>query len=136
MIYNAADEAGRYSVRWVLFSRDDPTKVIARAEKPILEPEYWWEKQGQVPNVVFATALVEVNEKWYLYYGAADTRIGLAIAQKPLLRIEVVNTTPYTNTTTLTPVTMPIHIAMLIIVLAIAILSIFLAILVRSSSKA
>ncbi|WFO75059.1 family 43 glycosylhydrolase [Desulfurococcaceae archaeon MEX13E-LK6-19] len=80
LIYNAADENNRYSVGWVLFSKDDPTKVIARSEKPILEPEFEWEIYGQVPNVVFATSLVMVNDRLYLYYGAADTYVGLAVA--------------------------------------------------------
>ena len=81
LIYNAADREGRYYVGWALFSRDDPTKLIARAEKPILSPTYPWEIRGQTPNVVFATALVRVNDTWYLYYGAADTYVGVAIAR-------------------------------------------------------
>ena len=87
LIYNGADENNRYSVGWVLFSKDDPTKVIARAEKPILEPELEWETFGQVPNVTFATALVIVDNKMYLYYGAADTYVGLAIANLTTLNI-------------------------------------------------
>ncbi|NPA96932.1 MAG: glycosidase, partial [Crenarchaeota archaeon] len=49
LIYNAADREGRYYVGWALFSRDDPSKLIARAEKPILSPTYAWEIEGQTP---------------------------------------------------------------------------------------
>ena len=32
--------------------------------------------------MVFAEGLVEIDGKWYLYYGAADTRVCLAVADK------------------------------------------------------
>ena len=67
---------------WVLFDKDDPTKVLARAEKPILEPEASWERFGQVPNVTFAEGLVIKGDIWYLYYGAADMWICLTTWQK------------------------------------------------------
>ena len=38
LIYNGADENNVYSVGRVLFSREDPTRVIARCEEPILRP--------------------------------------------------------------------------------------------------
>jgi beta-1,4-mannooligosaccharide/beta-1,4-mannosyl-N-acetylglucosamine phosphorylase len=58
---------------------DDPSKVIARGEDPILWPELPYEQNGRVPNVVFAcNALVDRDETVRIYYGAADTNIGLA----------------------------------------------------------
>lgn len=78
LVYNGADKRLKYSVGWVLFSKDDPTKVLQRAEQPILSPEASWEKEGQVPNVTFAEGLVIRDNTWYLYYGAADTRICVA----------------------------------------------------------
>ncbi|RLG87760.1 MAG: glycosidase [Thermoprotei archaeon] len=81
LIYNGANELNVYSTGWVLFSLDDPSKVIARSEEPILKPEQLWEVMGQVPNVVFTTSLIVVNRStWYIYYGAADTYVGLAKA--------------------------------------------------------
>ena len=73
--------AGRifqYATGWVLFSKDDPTHILTRAEEPILVPEKDWERFGQVDNVVFSEGLVNYNDIWYLYYGGADTRIGVA----------------------------------------------------------
>lgn len=81
LIYNRADDKLRYSTGWVIFSKNDPRKIIARAEKPILEPTTTWEKSGQVRNVVFATGLVKFNNSWYLYYGAADTFVCLTVAE-------------------------------------------------------
>ncbi len=80
LIYNGANDSLVYSVGWVIFSIEDPTKPIARAEKPILTPKTYWERFGQVRNVVFAEGLVYFKGKWYLYYGAADTFICVAIA--------------------------------------------------------
>jgi len=84
VIYNSLDkqlgDGGKLTTGWVIFSRDDPTKIIARCEEPFLVPQLSWETSGQTPNVVFAEGLVEVNNTWYLYYGAADTVVGLATA--------------------------------------------------------
>ncbi len=80
LIYNGADDNLVYSVGWAIFSLEDPTKLIARAEKPILTPQTHWERFGQVRNVVFAEGLVNFNGKWFLYYGAADTFVCVAIA--------------------------------------------------------
>ena len=79
LIYNGWDGDITYKVGAVLFSRDDPARVIARTERPLLEPTQDWELKGQVPRVVFASGLVMEDERWYLYYGAADQYIGLAI---------------------------------------------------------
>ena len=80
LIYNGWDDNITYKVGAVLFSKDDPTRVLARAERPFLEPTEASELQGQVPNVVFASALVEHEGVWYLYYGAADKSISVATA--------------------------------------------------------
>lgn len=57
----------------------NPAKVIARGEDAILWPEHSYEQNGRVPNVVFAcNAIVEDDETVRIYYGAADTCVGLA----------------------------------------------------------
>ena len=80
LIYNGADDDLVYSTGWVLFDRDDPTKVVARADKPIFHPVETWEKVGQVPNVVFVEGLVRRGNRWIFYYGGADRNIGAAVA--------------------------------------------------------
>jgi predicted GH43/DUF377 family glycosyl hydrolase len=80
LIYNGADDRLVYRTGWVLFDKDDPAHVLARAEQPIFEPELQWEKTGQVPNVVFVEGLTREPGRWLLYYGGADKFIGVAAA--------------------------------------------------------
>jgi beta-1,2-mannosidase len=80
LIYNGADDNKAYATGWVLFDKKDPTKVIARSEKPIFKVENEWEKNGQVPNVVFVEAMVRDENRWLFYYGGADKYVGVAVA--------------------------------------------------------
>ena len=80
LIYNGADDKLVYKTGWALFDKNDPTKVIARSDKPFFAPETEWEKVGQVPNVVFVEGLVRDGKRWLFYYGGADKHIGVAIA--------------------------------------------------------
>ena len=65
-----------------LLDLDDPTRVIARTDDWHLGPETHYERTGDVPNVVFPSGWVldESGERVLVYYGAADTVIGLATA--------------------------------------------------------
>ncbi|GAC1543859.1 MAG: glycoside hydrolase family 130 protein [Candidatus Velthaea sp.] len=76
LIYNGADERLVYSTGWALFDKNDPTKLIKRADTPVFGAYLPWERMGQVPNVVFVEALVQQNKDITLYYGAADKSIG------------------------------------------------------------
>ncbi len=81
LLYNGASDALVYGPAWALFDRDDPTKLIARADKPFLLPELDWEKKGVVPNVIFLEgAILKFTTANQLegdaYYGAADHVIG------------------------------------------------------------
>jgi predicted GH43/DUF377 family glycosyl hydrolase len=78
LIYNGADDRLVYSTGWALFDRRDPTKVIARSDRPVFEAQQPWERVGQVPNVVFVEGLVRDGARWLVYYGAADKYIGVA----------------------------------------------------------
>lgn len=78
LIYNGADDNLVYRTGWALFDKNDPTKVLARAEQPIFEPVESWEKTGQVPNVVFVEGLVREGSRWLFYYGGADKNVGVA----------------------------------------------------------
>lgn len=80
LVYNGADDNNVYRTGWVLFDKNDPTKVVARAERPIFEPVHDWEKVGQVPNVVFVEGMVRDSKRWLFYYGGADKYIGVASA--------------------------------------------------------
>jgi predicted GH43/DUF377 family glycosyl hydrolase len=67
-----------YRTGVMLLDPEDPRKVIARAPAPILEPETPFEKFGTVNNVVFATGIIEAGDELFVYYGCADTAIGVA----------------------------------------------------------
>jgi len=83
LIYNGADDHFVYSTGWVLFDKNDPTKVVARSSEPVFAPEKEWEKVGQVPNVVFVEGMVQDGNRWLFYYGAADKNVGVATAPVP-----------------------------------------------------
>ena len=56
----------------------DPSRVVARQKEPLLEPELPWEKEGYIPNVVFSCGNAVKDDTIYVYYGGADTVIGVA----------------------------------------------------------
>ncbi len=81
LLYNGANESLVYGPGWVLFDKDDPRKIIARADAPFILPNLNWEKSGQVPNVIFIEgALINYDRGDRIaltaYYGAADKYIG------------------------------------------------------------
>jgi beta-1,2-mannobiose phosphorylase / 1,2-beta-oligomannan phosphorylase len=80
VIYHAYDFDHVYRLGVCLLDLDDPTRVIARPEPFIMEPEEVWEIKGDVPNVIFSTANPVVDDTVYVYYGGADRLIGLATA--------------------------------------------------------
>jgi beta-1,2-mannosidase len=78
LIYNGADDKNVYRTGWVVFDKNDPTKVVARSDEPLFGPTLEWEKVGQVPNVVFVEGLVRDGKRWLFYYGGADKYVGVA----------------------------------------------------------
>jgi len=61
---------------------DDPLRILYRSEKPVLEPESEPERVGIVDNVVFPTAIdAREDGRIDVYYGMADSRIGVARLQ-------------------------------------------------------
>jgi predicted GH43/DUF377 family glycosyl hydrolase len=83
LTYNGADDNQVYKTGWALFDKSDPSKLLARADAPIFAPTLEWEKEGQVPNVVFVEGLVRDKDRWLYYYGGADKYIGVASATVP-----------------------------------------------------
>jgi beta-1,4-mannooligosaccharide/beta-1,4-mannosyl-N-acetylglucosamine phosphorylase len=81
--------AGIYQAGVVLLDLENPARVIARSRNNFLEPRELYEVVGQVPNVVFPTGMIvdDVDGQGYaaptatvrVYYGAADTCVGLAL---------------------------------------------------------
>jgi beta-1,4-mannooligosaccharide/beta-1,4-mannosyl-N-acetylglucosamine phosphorylase len=80
--------ANIYQAGVALHDFNDPSIVLNRGKYNILEPRELFELVGQVPNVVFPSGMIVenydsdgfamINSKVLVYYGAADTSIGLA----------------------------------------------------------
>ena len=81
------DPAGRVRRRRDAARPGRPVRVLARTAEPILAPETDDERAGTVPNVVFPTAIEEVDGVRFVFYGMADSKIGVA-------RLDHVRTTP------------------------------------------
>ena len=62
----------------MLLDAADPSRVLARTDHAILTPEIADEREGTVSNVVFPTAIEEVDGVRYVFYGMADAKIGVA----------------------------------------------------------
>ncbi len=78
-------DVGTYCGGAVLLDRDKPTHVLRRGSEPFMRPLTDFERLGFVPNVVFPTALVDYELKLSLYYGAADTAVGVADVSRDAL---------------------------------------------------
>jgi len=91
LIYHGVDYNYVYRLGVILVDLADPQRVLYRSPNPILEPEEDYEiglSGAWVPNVVFTCGAVAGSDKDVLededeilvYYGAADTSIGMARA--------------------------------------------------------
>lgn len=77
-IYSAESMSDTWTITAALADINEPHKLIARVPGYILQPVTSYEREGLVPNVTFPSAAVVVGKELYVYYGAADTVIGLA----------------------------------------------------------
>ncbi len=78
-----------YQAGVFLLDLADPSKLVARGRQNILEPRELYELAGQVPNVVFPSGMIVEkydaegfalpDSRVFVYYGAADTVVGLAV---------------------------------------------------------
>ena len=58
-----------------VLDRDDPSRVLARSNIPVLAPRERYERIGDVPNVVFSCGALLEDGELCLYYGASDSCI-------------------------------------------------------------
>jgi predicted GH43/DUF377 family glycosyl hydrolase len=73
--------ANTYSASQVLFDKNDPSKIIHRMDRYFMKPERPYELGGQVDKVCFIEGLTQLKNKWYLYYGTADSKIAVAVTK-------------------------------------------------------
>lgn len=71
-IYHGADYNHRYCLGALLLDLNDPSKVLARSEEPIMEPIAPYEQTGFFGNVIFTNGHLIEGDKITMYYGASD----------------------------------------------------------------
>ena len=78
VIYHGVDRDYVYRAGAMLLDLKDPSRIIGKTKTPILQPKERYETNGDVPNVVFPTGAIIMDDMLYVYYGAADKVICLA----------------------------------------------------------
>ena len=69
-----------YTGGQALFDARNPVKLIARSGAPFIRPTEPYERTGQyAAGTTFTEGLVPFNGRWFLYYGTADSRVGVAV---------------------------------------------------------
>ena len=83
VLYNAGSlPSHTYSAGQALFDPRDPTKLIARADSAFIKPTESYERTGQyTAGTTFVEGLVRFRGRWFLYYGTADSRVGVAVSR-------------------------------------------------------
>jgi predicted GH43/DUF377 family glycosyl hydrolase len=84
LVYHGVKEVGHrliYRLGVALLARDNPRMVLARASDWVFAPEADYEQRGLLPGVVYTCGTITRGDDLWMYYGAADTVIGLAIGK-------------------------------------------------------
>lgn len=71
--------SGAYCAGQALFDKNDPSTVVSRLEAPFMKPDRDYEIMGQVNQVCFLEGMVPFKDRWFLYYGTADSKIAVAV---------------------------------------------------------
>ncbi len=75
------DQVRRYAAGLLLLEARDPRRVLYRSSQSVLEPRVAAERVGVVARVVFPTGVeLGADGRLDVYYGMADSRIGVARA--------------------------------------------------------
>ena len=86
LLYHGVSKShNTYRIGAALLSLKDPAIVLSRTTDAIFEPEESYEKNGIVKNVVFPCGMVLKDELLYIYYGAADTVVGVATMELDII---------------------------------------------------
>ena len=79
VIYHGKGANGAYSLFCLLLDLEEPFRVVRRASTPLLTPTEPYETEGFFGNVVFSNGIAQKEGKIYLYYGASDETVNLAV---------------------------------------------------------
>jgi predicted GH43/DUF377 family glycosyl hydrolase len=71
-----------YAAGQALFDAKDPSHLLERGSEPFFKPELPFERSGQyTAGTTFTEGLVHYGSSWFLYYGCADSLVGVAMAK-------------------------------------------------------
>ncbi|HNU15823.1 MAG TPA: hypothetical protein PKI55_15340, partial [Chitinophagaceae bacterium] len=71
---------GTYCGGQALFDLKDPSKLISRSDNYFIKPDLPHEIKGQYKaGTTFVEGLVFFKGQWFLYYGTADSMVGVAV---------------------------------------------------------
>ncbi len=88
LIYHGVSKTATYRLGAVLLDLKNPAVIISRSVDTIFEPLEEYERVGQVRNAVFSCGAVLRGDTLFVYYGGADTVVGVAtMSLKKLLKI-------------------------------------------------
>lgn len=88
LIYHGVSKSSTYRLGMVLLDLKNPSLVISRSVDALLEPLEEYERKGMVPNAVFSCGAVARGDTLFIYYGGADTVLGVAkVSIKKILAI-------------------------------------------------
>ncbi len=92
LLYNAGNDSTHgdpalparvYTGGQALFDSRNPIRLLARSDAPFIRPSEPYERTGQyTEGTTFVEGLVPFKGRWLLYYGTADSRVAVAVAQK------------------------------------------------------
>lgn len=92
VLYNAGNSATHgdstlparvYTGGQALFDSRNPLKLLQRSNSPFIRPTEPYERTGQyTEGTTFVEGLVRFKNRWYLYYGTADSRVAVAVSER------------------------------------------------------
>jgi beta-1,2-mannosidase len=88
LIYNGSNASSHndpslpvytYAAGQALFDSERPFRLVERSDSYFIHPDKPYEKTGEVNDVCFVEGLIFFKNRWFLYYGTADSRIAVAV---------------------------------------------------------
>jgi predicted GH43/DUF377 family glycosyl hydrolase len=94
VFYHAMEpqEPHRYKLWVMILDLKDPTKILYRSKKPILEPDAFYENEGFKAGVIYSCGAVIKGDNLFVYYGGADMVSCVAAADFKLFLKELITT--------------------------------------------
>lgn len=94
IFYHAMEphEMHRYKLWAMILDLKDPTKILYRSQKPILEPDVFYENEGLKPGIIYSCGAIVKGDDLFVYYGGADMVSCVATANFKLFLKELMTT--------------------------------------------